>query len=107
MIVIGPRRLTIESTEAEITILVTDHRDADACRNLWRSVLEHTVDDMHFLRKYGGRSKLKKHQQTRLRRIHENPPAEFIEGPWFDQVCDYLDVSPTLVRRGILERDAA
>jgi hypothetical protein len=93
--------------EAERRVMAEDQRDVHACRNLWRSVLERTVDDMHFLRDHVGTRKLKKHEEERLRRIRENPPAEFVEGAWFEQICDYLQVSPQRIRRAIHEQEAS
>ena len=90
--------------EAERRLMADDQRDVHACRNLWRSVLERTVDDMHFLRNNVGTRKLKKHEEERLRRIRENPPAEFVQGEWFEQICDYLQVSPARLRRAITEQ---
>jgi len=93
--------------EAERRLMADDQRDVHACRNLWRSVLERTVDDMHFLRNNVGTRKLKKHEEERLRRIRENPPAEFVQGAWFEQICDYLQVSPERLRRAITEQEAS
>jgi hypothetical protein len=93
--------------EAERRVMADDQRDVHACRNLWRSVLERTVDDMRFLRNNVGTRKLKKHEEARLRRIRENPPADFVQGIWFDQICDYLQVSPERIRRAITEQEAS
>ena len=93
--------------EAERRIMADDQRDVHACRNLWRSVIERTVDDMRFLRENVGHRKLKKHEEERLRRIRENPPAEFVQGAWFEQICDYLQVSPERIRRAITEQEAS
>ena len=93
--------------EAERRQMATDQRDVHACRMLWRSVLERTVDDMRFLRTHVGTRKLKKHEEERLRRIRENPPAEFVDGKWFEQICDYLEVSPERIRRAIWEQETS
>jgi hypothetical protein len=95
------------SFEAERRRMADDQRDVHACRNLWRSVLERTVDDMRFLRDNVGVRKLKKHEEERLRRIRENPPADFVQGAWFEQICDYLQVSPERIRRAITEQEAS
>ena len=99
----GPRDQLDAIFETERERIVTDHRDVDACRTLWRTVIERAVDDLRFLRRHRSRADLKKHQQERLRRIHESPPGEFIQGAWFEQICDFLQVSPTRVRRAIEE----
>jgi hypothetical protein len=93
--------------EAERRLMADDQRDVYACRNLWRSVLERTVDDMHFLCNHVGTRKLKKHEEERLHRIRENSPAEFVQGAWFEQICDYLQVSPERLRRAITEQEVS
>lgn len=90
--------------ESERRLIVSEHRDTSACITLWRVVIERTVDDIHFLRNHVGKRKLKKHEEETLRRIRENPPMDFIDGFWFEQVCDYLDVNPEKIRRGIANR---
>lgn len=93
--------------EAERRQMADEQKDVHACRRLWRTVLERTVDDICFLRRYRHRTALKKHEEERLRRIRENPPSDFIRGPWFEQICDYLQVNPERIRRAILELEAA
>lgn len=93
--------------EAERRNMVGEQRDVHACRQLWRTVLQRTVDDIEFLQRHRHRSRLKKHEQERLRRIRENPPDEFVSSQWFDQICDYLQVNPERIRRAICEAEAA
>jgi len=93
--------------DAERRQMAIEHRDVHACRQLWRTVLQRTVDDICFLERYRDRTRLKKHEEERLRRIRENPPAEFIRGAWFEQICDYLQVNPERIRRAIQELDLA
>ncbi len=93
--------------EAERQRLAEEQKDVHACRQLWRTVLQRTVDDIRFLQRKAGRTRLKKHEEERLRRIRENPPAEFVEGAWFEQICDYLEVSPDRIRRAIRKIEAA
>ena len=92
--------------EAERRSMAAEQKDVHACEALWRTVIERTVDDLCFLRRYRHKTKLKKHEEERLRRIRENPPAEFILGPWFEQICDYLHVNPERLRRAIFELEA-
>lgn len=91
--------------EAERRLMAIDQKDVHACRQLWRTVIERTVDDIRFLRRHRGKGKLKKHEEERLRRIRENPPQEFIHGTWFDQICDYLQVDPVRLRRAIVDSE--
>ncbi len=93
--------------EAERDQFTDGQKDVHACRQLWRTVIHRTVDDMRFLRTHRrAAGRLKKHEEERLRRIRENPPHEFIQGKWFEQICDYLQVSPTRVRRAIQALEA-
>ena len=87
--------------EAERRLIAVEQKDVNACRKLWRTVIERTVDDIRFLRRHRGKGKLKKHEEEHLRRIRENPPQEFIRGTWFNQICDYLQVDPAGLRRTI------
>lgn len=88
--------------EAERRKMSAEQQDVHACMRLWRTVIERTVDDIRFLQRHAAKAKLKKHEEERLRRIRENPPGDFVRGPWFDQICDYLQVNPERIRRAIL-----
>lgn len=97
----------IHHFEAQITEHVRDLKDLDACLELWRTVIERAVMDIDYLARLDGRERLKKHELEKLRRIQENPPTEFIEGPWFEQICAYLQIDPERVRSGLDRRIAA
>lgn len=92
--------------EAERREMSDQQRDVHACERLWRSVIERTVDDIRFLQRTARRAKLKKHEEERLRRIRENPPAEFVRGAWFDQICEYLQVDSKRIRSAIQRIEA-
>lgn len=92
--------------EAERDRMAGEQKDVHACRQLWRTVIERTVDDIRFLQKSAKKNELKKHERERLRRIRENPPGEFVRGAWFEQICDYLQVDPQEIRRAILKVEA-
>lgn len=81
-----------------------EHRYDDPCRRLWRTVIERTVSDLEWLLKIDGRKNLKKHEEEKLRRIEENPPMEFIDGPWFETICIYLEIDAVKLRRNIRRR---
>ena len=87
--------------EAQRVEFVRDLKDLDACIQLWRTVIERAVMDLQYLQRHEGRDNLKKHELEKLRRIQENPPNDFLEGPWFEQICDYLKVDPDRVRSGL------
>ena len=91
----------IEHCEAQIAEHVQENRDLDACQDLWRTVIERAVMDLQYLQRFAGRNTLKKHELEKLRRIEENPPTDFIEGSWFEEICDYLQIDPTRVRSGL------
>lgn len=97
----GPRDQLDGIYEAERDRMAAEHKDVDACRRLWHTVIERAIDDIRFLRRFRGREELKKHEQERLRRICENPPSEFLRGHWFEQICGFLDVDPVSLRRAI------
>lgn len=89
---------------------VDEHRDDDSCLKLWLTVIERAVSDMQYLQKLDGRTELKKHEKEKLRRIHENPPTEFFNSEWFEEICTYLQVEPDKLRRNVdelLSRKAA
>jgi len=92
--------------EAERRQIAEDQKDVHACLMLWRTVIERTVEDIKFLKRHGAKAKLKKHEEEQMRRIKENPPAEFVQGKWFEQICDYLQVSPDRIRRAIVKIEA-
>jgi len=82
------------------------HR-ADSCHALWMSVVELAVRDLAYVRKKRkkqeangerGGSALSSHERSKLNRILEHDPAEFLRDAWFDHICDYLGVSANLLR---------
>lgn len=77
------------------------HKDLDACIELWRTVIERAVMDLQYLQRHEGCENLKKHELEKLRRIQESPPTDFIEGPWFEEICDYLHIDADRVRSGL------
>ncbi len=87
--------------EAQRMEFVRDLSDLDACIQLWRTVIERAVMDLQYLHRHEGRNNLKKHELEKLRRIRENPPNDFLEGPWFELICSYLQVDPDRVRSGL------
>lgn len=66
---------------------------ADACRKLWVSVLERTAADLVYLQRMSGREQLEKHELEKVRRIQDQPPAEFVAGEWFETVCRYVGIN--------------
>ncbi len=87
--------------DAQIAEHAEGTTDRDACHALWRTVIERAVMDMQYLERFAGRNNLKKHELEKLRRITESPPIDFIEGSWFEQICEYLQVDAARVRSGL------
>jgi hypothetical protein len=90
--------------EAQVAEHAKENKDLDACLELWRTVIERAVMDMQYLQRFDGRDELKKHELEKLRRIEESPPSDFIEGSWFEEICDYLGIDPHRVRAGLDDR---
>lgn len=81
-----------------------DHREIEACRELWRAVLAYTVSDLHYQKRFPMGPGLTKHQLEMVRRIEESSPSDFVEGDWFREICGYLEVDPEMVREKLEER---
>lgn len=89
--------------EAQVAEHIEENKDLDACIDLWRTVIERAVSDLQYLQDKEGKEDLKKHELEKLRRIRESPPQDFIRGPWFEQICEYLNVDVERVRSGLDE----
>jgi len=87
--------------DAQIAEHAYENKDRDACHALWRTVIERAVMDLQYLERFASRTNLKKHELEKLRRIEESPPDDFIEGSWFEQICDYLQIDASRVRSGL------
>ena len=87
--------------EAQIAEHANENRDRDACQALWRTVIERAVMDLKYLERFAARNNLKKHELEKLRRIEESPPTDFIEGSWFEEICDYLQIDAQRIRAGL------
>lgn len=92
------RRDAISHYGAQIAEHADENKDLDACQDLWRTVIERAVMDLQYLQRFAKRRNLKKHELEKLRRIEENPPTDFIEGTWFEEICEYLQIDPLRVR---------
>ena len=95
------RRDAISHYGAQIAEHADENKDLDACQELWRTVIERAVMDLQYLQRFAQCNNLKKHELEKLRRIEENPPTDFIEGSWFEEICEYLQIDPTRVRTGL------
>ena len=93
-----------DTIEPQIAEYVAELRDVDGCEKLWRAVIERTLLDLRYLRRSQACSELTKSQRERLRRINASPPAGFIEGAWFEEVCQYLRLDPEGLRGRVGKR---
>jgi len=95
------KREAIGHYEAQVAEHAKENKDLDACQELWRTVIERAVMDMQYLQRFAGRKQLKKHELEKLRRIEESPPTDFIDGSWFEEICDYLQIDADRIRNGL------
>ena len=73
--------------------------DPDACRELLFAVLESALRDHAFLRDLESRKRVSKPQARRRAAIIEvGDPADFFDGPWFEDICHFLSLQPDSVR---------
>lgn len=76
-----------------------EEADLDACRQLYLSIIELAVHDYRFLQKMKGQKKSSRYDRKKLRQMTEDgDPREFFRSRWFEQVCQYIGVSPSLIR---------
>lgn len=80
-------------------------RDEEACRSLWAAVIHKAVKDVAYVdakRRQGG---LTPSERDKLHRIHElDTPESFFDGPWFEEICRYLELPAKRIRNEVLER---
>lgn len=93
----GPRRLEALA-ETERDAIGRDLEHADSCHSMWTSVLELALRDVAYLRQCETRDRLSRHERSKLARIMEHDPNEFVAGDWFDEVCRYVGLSADSLR---------
>lgn len=73
--------------------------DPDACRELLFAVLESALRDHAFLQQLEAQARVSTPQQRRRAAIVEvGDPGEFFAGPWFEDICYFLNLEPDSVR---------
>lgn len=73
--------------------------DLDSCRQLYLSIIELAVNDYRFLQKMKNQDKSSRYDRKKLRQMTEDgDPRDFFRSRWFEQVCNYIGVSPQLIR---------
>lgn len=93
----GPRWLEAMA-DRERAALGRDLEFADSCHSMWASVLELALRDFKYLRDRENREGLSRHERSKMARIMEHDPNEFLATDWFDEVCRYAGLSPDLLR---------
>lgn len=89
----------LELYAPEISAAADAHRDDYACRQLLFAVLHKTLRDLRHLRAYADSGQIDSNDKKRRRRIVEYSPIEFVEGEWFEEICDYLGLDAEWMRR--------
>lgn len=82
----------------------SDYRtDYDACVKLWCKVLSAAMFDalkMHLLARRPGSP----YERAWLRQVSMYDPMEFVNGPWFREVCGYVSLDHGAMRRRLTQR---
>ena len=94
----------LEPRRAQADEYAEEHREVEACRELWRTVMAYTVFDLQYLERFSDRSRLNKRQLHQVRAIERYPPEDFLASEWFREICSYLVVDPRIVLNGVEER---
>jgi len=98
----GPRRLE-GLVDCERDTIGRDLEHADSCYNMWASVLELALRDVAYLRDCEARDSLSRHERSKVARIMEHDPHQFVAGEWFDEVCRYVGLSADSLRDHLSE----
>ncbi len=107
------------STLADFTGMYTDEQivgrtsdpipdfDVDSCRQMYLSMIELAVHDYRFLLRMKGRPDSSRYDRKKLRQMtQDGDPREFFASSWFEQVCDYINVTPQLIRERLHQENA-
>lgn len=73
--------------------------DVDSCRQLYLSMIELAVHDYRFLQRMNEQARTSRYDRKKLRQMTEDgDPGDFFNSTWFEEVCDYVGVTPMLIR---------
>ena len=90
---------------------MTDHieqHDVESCRQMYLSIIELAVNDYRFLQRMAGQERKSRYDRKKLRQMTEDgDPREFFNSSWFEEVCNYVGVTPQLIRENLENEDAA
>ncbi len=98
-------------TDVEIPGRVTEsieQHDVESCRQMYLSIIELAVNDYRFLQRMAGQERKSRYDRKKLRQMTEDgDPREFFNSSWFEEVCNYVGVTPQLIRENLENEDAA
>ncbi len=81
--------------------------DVDSCRQLYLSMIELAVHDYRFLQRMREQAQTSRYDRKKLRQMTEDgDPGDFFDSGWFEEVCDYVGVKPTLIRERLEQEDS-
>ena len=80
-------------------------KDHEACRSLWVAVIQKAIKDMAYSCQKRGQLTLTPSEREKLHRIYElEAPESFFQSPWFDEICLFLELSPSRIRTAVFDR---
>ena len=80
-------------------------RDHEACRSLWVAVIQKAIKDMAYSSQKRGQRSLTPSEREKLHRIYElEAPENFFNSPWFEEICLFLELSPSRIRSAVFDR---
>jgi hypothetical protein len=79
-------------------VLAHELEELEPSAALWVEVIRRALDDCAYLLEKEGQTALKPSVEGRLREIRDDDPVAFFEGPWFEEICDYLGLAPDSIR---------
>ena len=79
-------------------------RDNEACRSLWVAVIQKAIKDMAYSSLKQGLPTLTPSERDKLHRIYElEAPESFFNSPWFEEICLFLELSPSRIRSAVFD----
>lgn len=80
-------------------------KDHDACRSLWVAVIQKAIKDMAYSDQKRQQHSLTPSEREKLHRIYElEAPESFFRSRWFEEICLFLELSPTRIRDAVFNR---
>ena len=80
-------------------------KDNEACRSLWVAVIQKAIKDMAYSSQKRGQRSLTPSEREKLHRIYElEAPENFFNSPWFEEICLFLELSPSRIRGAVFDR---